>query len=52
MAEELPIRVPIQTGGRIVIPEKLRKDLKIKEGSYLELKKQGSDSFIVTILVR
>jgi len=52
MAEELPERVPIQTGGRIVLPKKLRTNLKLKEGSYLELKQTGKDDFSAHILVR
>jgi AbrB family looped-hinge helix DNA binding protein len=51
MTDELPTRVIMQQGGRIVIPGPMRKELQLKEGSVLELKREGKKAILITVLV-
>ena len=45
-------RVIMKSDGRITIPEEMRKQLSLKEGTVMELEAYGKDKILVTILIR
>jgi len=45
-------RVIMKSDGRITIPEEIRKQLSLKEGTVMELEVYGQNKILITILVR
>jgi len=52
MSEPLRLRITIRSDYRITIPENMRKNLGMKEGSVLELQQYGQDKILITVLVK
>jgi len=45
-------RIIMKSDGRITIPEEIRKQLNLKEGTVLELEIYGENKILITVLVK
>ena len=52
MPDELPTRIKMQSGGRIVVPDQMREELGLKKDSILEAKSNHKNQIVLTVLMK